>query len=96
MTRYLIYLLIVFSFACANQKTAVVAPLESPIAGAININTASEQELQKIPHIGPKNARDIIEFREKHGRFRRPEQLLLIDGISDTRFRSIRRMIVTE
>ena len=85
-----------FSFACADRKTPVASPPEAPIAGAININTASESELQKIPHIGPKNARDIIEYREKHGRFRRPEQLLLIDGISDERFRSLRRMIVTD
>jgi len=86
----------VFSFACADRKAVDTTPLEAPVAESVNINTANEQELQAIPHIGPKNARDIIEYREKHGRFRRPEQLLLIDGISDTRFRSIRRMIVTE
>jgi len=86
----------VFSFACSNHKASSVAPIEAPFSGAININIANEKELQKIPHIGPKNARDIIEYREQHGRFRRPEELLLIDGISDARFRSIRRMIVTE
>ncbi len=86
----------VLTFACGKAGVVDVRPFEAPAANAININTASMDELQTIPHIGPKNARDIIEYREKHGPFRRPEQLLLIDGISDDRFRKIRRMIVIE
>ncbi len=86
----------VLTFACGKAGVVDLRPTEAPAANAININTASIDELQTIPHIGPKNANDIIEYREKHGPFRRPEQLLLIDGISDDRFRKIRRMIVIE
>lgn len=68
-----------------------VSSLMSP--NAININTADNAELQRIPHIGEKLAADIIEFRKAHGPFRRPEHLLLINGISDRRFREIRHLV---
>jgi competence ComEA-like helix-hairpin-helix protein len=61
--------------------------------GPININTATSEELQRLPHIGASMARKIIEHREKHGLFKRPEQLMMISGISDVRFRRIRHLI---
>jgi competence protein ComEA len=63
---------------------------------AININTAGVEELRRIPNVGEKLAAGIIAFREKHGPFRRPEYLLLIDGVSDRRFREIRHLVRTE
>jgi competence protein ComEA len=60
---------------------------------AININTASSEELQRLPHIGASMAQKIIEHREKHGPFKRPEQLMTIAGISDVRYRRIRHLI---
>jgi competence ComEA-like helix-hairpin-helix protein len=65
----------------------------SPSAAAVNINTASADELQKIPHIGEKIAGQIIEHRERYGPFRRAEDLILIQGISDSRFRKIRSLV---
>ena len=62
-------------------------------AAAININTASAEELQKIPYIGEKLAGQIVEHRERYGLFRSSEQLMLIPGISDSRFRKIREMV---
>lgn len=63
---------------------------------AININTASASELEKLPHIGGKTAREIIKYRENFGRFRKPEHLLLVRGISDERFRAMRNFIKVE
>lgn len=63
---------------------------------AVDINSASAAELEKIPHIGAKLAQRIIEHREKHGPFRRPENLMLVPGISDERFRRIRNSIKIE
>jgi len=62
----------------------------------ININTASSEELQRIPHIGPSLARKVIEHREEHGPFKRPEELMQVQGISDVRFRRIRHLIRVE
>lgn len=62
----------------------------------ININTASADELRRIPHVGDALAEAIMKHRETHGAFRRPEDLMLVNGISDTRFRRIRHLIRTE
>ena len=64
-----------------------------PSSTAVNINSASAEELQKIPHIGEKIAAQIIEHRERYGPFRRAEDLILIPGISDSRFRKIRSLV---
>ena len=60
---------------------------------AININTADAAQLQRIPNVGEKFALAIIEHRKRFGPFRRPEHLLLINGVSDKRFREIRHLI---
>lgn len=62
---------------------------------AIDLNTASREELQRIPHVGEVMADRIIAFREVHGGFAAPEQLMLIRGMSDKRFRAIRHLVRT-
>ena len=79
--------------ACATQRTAISGHQVETDAEAININTVGIDELRRIPNIGDKLAADIIEFRERHGHFRRVEHLLLINGVSDSRFREIRHLI---
>jgi competence protein ComEA len=63
---------------------------------AVNINTASVAELEKLPHIGAKTAGEIIKHREQFGKFRKPEHLLLVRGISDRRFREMKNLIKVE
>ena len=72
--------------AATNQQTAT----------RININTASEKELEKLPGIGRGLAERIVEHREKYGPFRRPEHLIMVRGISDKRFRALRDSITVE
>lgn len=73
-----------------NQNRVAVSP------SAININTASALELEKLPHVGAKLAQKIVAHREKFGKFRKAEFLLLIDGMSDRRFREIRNSVKVE
>jgi competence protein ComEA len=93
-------LVFVFLFACSRQNnTKQLLSTENPIQiseSAININTASAKELEKLPNIGAKKAAEIIEHREKFGAFRKPEYLMLVRGISDKRFREIRNLIRVE
>src|SRR5262245_16999117 len=67
----------------------------SPVSSneSININTATKDELQRIPFVGERLAEEIIAYREKHGRFRRSEHLMLLRGISDRRYREIRHLV---
>lgn len=88
-------LMALFSACGAGTKTGSRAEVEIA-PEAININTAGAEELRRIPAIGEKLALGIIEFREKHGPFRRPEHLILINGISDRRFRDIRHLVRVE
>lgn len=60
---------------------------------AVNINTASAEELEKLPHIGQETARKIIEHRERYGNFRRAEHLILVKGMSDKKFREMRNFV---
>lgn len=53
-------------------------------AEAVNINTADINELTKLHGIGEKRAADIIEYREKNGKFRTVEELTNINGISNS------------
>lgn len=49
----------------------------------IPVNTASAADLQLLPGIGEKRAQAIIEYRREHGAISGPQDLALVDGISD-------------
>ena len=87
-----------FSASCSASHSTVASQsrLATPSANAVDINRASTDELARIPGLGPKLAAEIVKFREEHGRFRRPEHLLLIRGMSDRRYREISTYIKTE
>jgi competence protein ComEA len=68
-------------------------PVNAEQAQRININTASAEELEKLPGIGKALAERIVEHREKYGRFRRAEHLIMVRGISDQKFRAMRNLI---
>lgn len=100
----LLYLLIfayytTFCLSCSQSAPEPFLPSHNQpeiSESAININTASEEELAKLPRIGKEYARRIIEYREKYGGFRRAEDLILVRGISDKKFREIRSLVKVE
>lgn len=53
--------------------------------GQVNINTASAEQLEMLPRIGPAIAGRIVEYREAQ-RFEAPEDLLLVKGIGEKTF----------
>jgi competence ComEA-like helix-hairpin-helix protein len=59
----------------------------------VNINTASAEELQRLPGIGPALASRVIEHRQKHGPFKRPQDIIIVRGMSAKLFRRIERLI---
>jgi competence protein ComEA len=52
----------------------------------MDLNASDARELEKLSGIGSKSAAKIVEFRDRHGPFRRPEHLMLVDGISERKF----------
>ncbi len=84
---------------CSTRKVYHVSgeiAVPSAISNSVNINTASARELESLPQIGPETAKKIIEFRTENGPFLRPENLMLIRGISEKRFLEIRQFVKTE
>ena len=61
--------------------------------GKININTASMSLLQTLPNIGETLAKRIVDYRNEHGDFTAPEDLLLVEGIGEKRLEQIREYI---
>lgn len=59
----------------------------------INVNTASQEELVSLPGIGEVIAQRIIEYRQTHGPFHKPEDLLEVKGIGSKKLDRIRDLI---
>jgi competence protein ComEA len=68
------------------------SPHSRPLAytGPININTASEVELDRLPGVGPATARKIIEYRTQSGPFSTPDDLLNVKGIGPKKLARMR------
>jgi|SRR5208282_4173788 len=64
-----------------------------PPPHSVDLNTATEKELQQLPGVGPTTAKAIVQFRTKGGRFRRVEDLLVIRGISESKLQKMRPYI---
>ena len=59
------------------------ARAEKPV---ININTASAEELEELPRIGPVIAQRIVEYRAKEGAFHSVEEIMNVRGIGEKTF----------
>lgn len=79
-----------------RRSSAVAeAPSDGAGQGVVNIQTASAEQLQLLPGIGPAKAQAIVESRERRA-FRRPEDLLRVRGIGRATFRRLRPMITVD
>jgi competence protein ComEA len=59
----------------------------------LNINNASQKELEKIPGIGEKIAQQIVEYRRQYGEFKSLNDLKKIKGIGEKKGKSIKAYI---
>lgn len=61
--------------------------------GLININTADQAALESLPGIGPALAQRIIQYREKNGPYKVPEDIKNVSGIGEKRFENLKDLI---
>ena len=96
---FLVVLVITVALAGCSTPPASSVRIEaepnSTRPGTININLASAEELESLPNLGAVLARRIVEHRDRYGPFRKPAHLLLVDGISEKRYREIKQFIDT-
>ena len=72
-----------------NQKTSAVT-----IDNRVNINSASAKELERLNGVGPSIAAKIVEYRNSHGNFSSPEDLLNVRGIGKVKLEKMRKQIL--
>lgn len=82
LIKLLALLILLFFLGSCNKKetqTGLTARTKVETAeNAVNINTASVEELENLPNVGAKLAQKIVEHRERYGNFRQPEHLILV------------------
>lgn len=61
--------------------------------GKININTATKEELEILPGIGPAISMKIINYRNENGKFKSIEDIKEVSGIGESKFNNIKDMI---
>ena len=62
-------------------------------AAKVDLNTATGEELESLPGVGPRTAELIIEYREQHDGFQKIEELMNVRGIGETTFLRLRSLI---
>jgi competence protein ComEA len=64
--------------------------------GTVNINTATADELERLPGVGPSRAAAILTLRQRMGRFSRAEDLLRVRGIGRATLRRMRASVALD
>ena len=78
------------------QPARTLTPAGSAQKGStpVNINTATAEELQTLPRIGPAMAQRIIAWREAHGGFRSVDELDAVPGIGPSMLENLRQLVM--
>ena len=72
---------------------SLLAPLAASAAasaGTVNVNTATAEQLQLLPRIGPSVAQRILEYRKENGKFASLDDLMLVRGIGEATYAQLK------
>ena len=72
------------------EKSGVLGSGVSVVKQKVNINTATQSELETLNGIGPSIADKIIKYREKNGKFKKVEDLKNVSGIGESKFEGVK------
>jgi competence protein ComEA len=76
-------------------STSVLAQKsKSTLTEKVNINTATAEQLQTLPGIGPALAKAIIDHRTKNGKFGKIEELINVKGVGQKKFQKMKDRLV--
>jgi len=76
-----------------GPATAPASPGTPEPAGPVDLNTATVEQLDTLPGVGPVTAAAIVAWRDAHGRFTSVDQLGDVDGIGPARLEKLRELV---
>lgn len=82
----------------SGNNVIVQAVIEDEKGGnaKVNINTATQTELENLPGVGEAIASRIIEYRQQNGKFDKIEDLQNVKGIGDAKFNNIKEYVIAQ
>ena len=66
---------------------------KAPAGGPVDLNTATAEQLDALPGVGPATSRAILAYRTSHGRFRSVTELLEVPGIGPAKLEALRPLV---
>ncbi|HEV7503920.1 MAG TPA: helix-hairpin-helix domain-containing protein [Thermoanaerobaculia bacterium] len=88
---------LVIALLCIPAPGRAQAKPEAPkeVTKRVNINSADSSQLSMLPRVGPSVADRIVDYRKDNGPFKKPEDLMLVQGIGEKTFQLIKPYLAT-
>ena len=96
--RALLMILAVIALATATTAAEQKAPPKAAkstasAAAPVNLNTATQAQLETLPGVGAKAAQRILEYRQKNGNFKKVEDVMNVKGIGEKAFLKLKPLL---
>lgn len=90
------WLALLTAFGLALAGSSFAEDVSPQLAGIVNINTATPEQLEWLPGIGEARAKAIVEMRKQRGGFKSVDELTEVKGIGETGIERLRPFVSTE
>jgi competence protein ComEA len=87
------FLAIAVAVPAAQKAAAPKSAATATAAAPVNLNTATQAQLESLPGIGASAAQRILEYRQKNGNFKKIEDLMNVKGIGEKSFLKLKPLI---